>query len=79
MAYPKSEMNAKLQEVIDKVSKLPEREQEELAEIFLEGLESEAKWQALFESSQPQLERLAEKVAEDYRAGRTEPLDPDNL
>jgi hypothetical protein len=72
-------MNSKLKEVIDAVCRLSDKDQEELAYVILEELESEAKWQALFEASKPQLKRLAEEADEEYRAGRTEPLDPDTL
>ena len=37
-------------------------------------LDDEAKWEAAFEASQPQLKRLAEEALEEYRAGHTEPL-----
>jgi hypothetical protein len=72
-------MNSKLKEVLEAVLRLPERDQEELAAVILQELEDEAKWDAAFEASQPQLKHLAEEALEDYRAGRTEPLDPDAL
>ena len=72
-------MNNKLKEVFDAAARLPEKQQEELAEVIRTELESEAKWDELFAKSQPQLKRLAEEAAEEYRTGRTEPLDPDNL
>jgi hypothetical protein len=72
-------MNAKLKEVIDRVSELPDEDQAFVAAIIEEELASEAKWDQLFKNSQPQLEKLGEKALEEYRAGRTEPLDPDNL
>jgi aspartate/glutamate racemase len=72
-------MNTKLKEVLEAVSRLPERDQEELAAVILQELEDESRWEAAFEASQPQLKRLAEEAVEEYRAGRTEPLDPDAL
>lgn len=75
MEYSYSVMNGKLKEVFERASKLPESQQEELAAVILQELESEAKWQALFDSSEPLLKKLAEEAAEDYRAGRTEPLE----
>jgi aspartate/glutamate racemase len=70
-------MNSKLKEVFEMVSRLPEKDQEELAAVILQELKDEARWDAAFEASQPQLKRLAEEALEEYRAGRTEPLDPD--
>jgi hypothetical protein len=72
-------MNTKLKEVLEAVSRLPERDQEELAAVILQELEDESRWEAAFEASQPHLKRLAEEAVEEYRAGRTEPLDPDAL
>ena len=72
-------MNTKLTKVLEAVSRLPERDQEELAAVILQELEDEVRWEAAFEASQPQLKRLAEEALEEYRAGRTEPLDPSAL
>jgi hypothetical protein len=72
-------MNSKLKEVMEAVSRLPEKDQEELAAVILQEIEDEAKWDRTFEGSQPQLKRLAENALEEYRAGGTEPLDPTAL
>lgn len=72
-------MNDTLREAVDKISKLPEDDQKRIAAIILEELADEAAWDDAFEKSQPALERLAEEALEEYRAGRTEPLDPDSL
>jgi hypothetical protein len=72
-------MNSKLKRALDKAAKLPDSDQERLAAIIEEEMLDEAKWQSAFENSQPQLQRLAEEAREEYRAGRTEPLDPDSL
>jgi hypothetical protein len=72
-------MNRTLKEVIDAVSRLPETDQEELASAILQELQTEAKWQSALNDSQPALSKLAEEALEEYRAGRTETLDPDRL
>ena len=72
-------MNTRLKEVMNKISRLSEADQERLAAVIEEELEDEARWQVAFDASRPQLRRLAEEAREDYRAGRTEPLDPDSL
>ena len=41
--------------------------------------DDEATWDAAFAASDHKLDKLAEQALDDYRAGRTEPLDPDKL
>jgi len=40
---------------------------------------SEARWQKVFAASEKQLAALAEEALKEFRAGKTEPLDPDRL
>ena len=44
-----------------------------------EELESERRWATAFANSQDTLVKLAEKARTNYLAGKTEPLDPDQL
>lgn len=60
-------------------SKLPEQEQEAFAAWILAELESERRWDDLFARSQGLLAKMAEEARAEYRAGLTEPLDPDKL
>ena len=60
-------------------SKLPEQEQEAFAAWILAELESERRWDDLFARSQDMLAKMAEEARREYRAGLTEPLDPDKL
>jgi TRAP-type C4-dicarboxylate transport system substrate-binding protein len=46
---------------------------------MLTELESERRWDELFERSQDLLARMAEEARQEYREGRTEPLDLDKL
>ncbi len=49
-------------------------------ELTQEELEEEdRRWEASFAKSRDFLDRMAEKVAADYKTGRTEPLDFDRL
>lgn len=57
-------------------SRLPDREQEELAAAILEELAADERWDAAFAESQSELKRLAEEALREHRAGRTETLDP---
>jgi hypothetical protein len=72
-------MTKLLEEAIERVSHLPDREQDALAALLLEELESEARWQKSFAQSADKLAALANEARAEYRAGKTKPLDPDQL
>jgi hypothetical protein len=72
-------MNKTLKEAFEAASRLPERDQEELAAAILDELASEARWRVALTGSQPALERLADEALAEHRDGRTEELDPDKL
>jgi hypothetical protein len=72
-------MNKLLERVITETAKLPERDQEAFAAFMLAELESERRWDDLFARSQDLLAQMAEEADAEYRAGLTEPLDPDTF
>ena len=72
-------MTKALKKAFDAASKLPDREQEELAAAILEELAADERWEAAFAQSQALLKRLADEAVKEHRAGRTEALDPDAL
>ena len=72
-------MGKLLERAIDEARKLPDDEQETLAWLMLEEIDSERRWDELFSQPSEIIERMAEQALEDHRAGRTEPLDPDKL
>lgn len=72
-------MGRLLDRVIAETAKLPEEEQEAFAAFMLAELESERRWDELFAKSQDLLAHMADEAREEYRAGLTEPLDPDKL
>ncbi len=72
-------MTEKLEKVIAHVRQLSEDQQDFIATIILEELESEARWDAAFANSQDVLEKLAAEVDEAEREGLIEDLDPDKL
>jgi len=51
---------------------------EEIKPIISEALD-EAEWQMQFERSQKELVSVARKVKKEIKAGRTEPMDYENL
>ena len=72
-------MTKALKKAFEAASRLPEREQDELATTILEELASDQRWEAAFAQSQQALEQLAEEARREHREGRTEALDPDAL
>ena len=72
-------MGKLLEKVVAEAKKLPDQEQEAFAAWALAELESEKRWDELFARSQGLLARMAAEARQDYRAGRTEPLDPKKL
>ncbi len=72
-------MSKLLEKVITETAKLPAEEQEAFAAFMLAELESERRWDDLFARSPDLLARMAEEARQEYRAGRTERLDPDKL
>ena len=72
-------MTKALKKAFEAASRLPDADQDELAAAILEELEADERWDAAFARSQDALARLGDEALEEYRAGRTEPLDPDAL
>ncbi len=72
-------MTKALRKAFEVASRLPDREQEELAAAILEELAAGERWEAVFAESQSALKRLADEALREHRAGRTEALDPDAL
>lgn len=68
-------MTKRMEQVIARVSALPEEEQEFYATVFLEELEDDAKWHTAFASSQDQLAKLADEALQEFEDGKTGPLD----
>jgi len=73
-------MGKLLERAIEEAQKLPHEEQEAIGAWLLAEIESERRWDELFSRPPSEaLERMAQEALEDDRAGRTAPLDPDQL
>lgn len=72
-------MTGLLKKAFDEASRLPDREQDELAKLLLEEISSEERWSRAFERAPERLRALAEEALEEHRRGETSPLDPDAL
>lgn len=68
-----------LQRAFDEASKLPAAEQDLLASRLLAELAREDDFDRAIEASAEKLGRLSAEALAEYRAGRTEELDPDKL
>ena len=72
-------MTKDLKKAFDAASRLPEPDQDRLADAILEELALTQRWEATPRASRDALERLADEALAEHRAGGTEPLDPDTL
>lgn len=70
-----------LQHAFRVASELPEEQQDMLAQVLLDEMESERKWDELFSrpESEELLNRMAEETLADYEEGLTEPLNLEDL
>jgi hypothetical protein len=72
-------MTQLLEQALAELRKLAEPEQDAIAELILEELADERRWDKAFERSQEPLARLAAKVREDIDAGRVRDVGLDDL
>ncbi len=72
-------MTPTLEQAFAEAAKLSPEEQEVLAQWILDELASERHWDAAFAASADQLAQLADEALAEHRAGKTEPLEPDEL
>ena len=74
-------MSELMEKAIQKVKQLPEHDQESIASIILQEIDSEHRWEELFgrPESPGVLARLAAEALADARAGRARPLDVNDL
>jgi len=69
-------MTKLLEKAFAAAGNLSETEQDALAAIILEELTDDERWSKAFSNSQQQLAKLAKEALEEYKSGRTKPLDP---
>ncbi|VAX16200.1 hypothetical protein MNBD_NITROSPINAE03-316 [hydrothermal vent metagenome] len=72
-------LSALLEKTLQKISLLPESEQDVLAEVLQRELESEKQWSKTLKESEGQLERLADEALTELKEGRAESLDTEKL
>lgn len=62
-----------------KAQELPEAEQDAIAQIVIDEIESERHWDELFAKSPDKLRKLADRAWAEHEAGDSQELDPDRL
>lgn len=67
-------MTALLEEAIRETISLPESEQDFIASLLLENIRDARQWDARFAASKDVLEELFDEAMEEYKAGRTTPI-----
>jgi hypothetical protein len=72
-------MSQLIEKAFIEMKKLPEEQQDAFASWILEELASENRWSEAFAASEDILARLADEALAEHHAGKTLPLDPDNL
>lgn len=72
-------MTELLNQAVARIKNLPDNEQDAIATIILEELEDEMKWEQAFGDSQDLLAELAAEAMTEYKAGKTQELDPEKL
>jgi hypothetical protein len=72
-------MTKLLEQAVATVKELPESEQDAIAQLMLEEIEAERKWDQVIVKSPEKLAKLADKAWAEHEAGLSEELDPDKL
>ena len=74
-------MSQLMEQALEKARQLPEHDQEAIAAIILQEIESEQRWNELFArpESADLLARMAEEALAEAKAGRTVRLDSNEL
>jgi hypothetical protein len=68
-------MTKLLGKALEKISSLPQEEQDAIASQILAELEDEAAWAKRFAASGDKLRSLADEALAEHRKGKTRPLD----
>lgn len=72
-------MTERLEQAIARLKTLPTDKQDAIATLILEELEEEQRWDESFARSADLLAKLATEAMAEYRAGKTQELDPETL
>jgi hypothetical protein len=68
-------MTELLQKAFERASALSEEEQNQFAQFLISEIDDEKEWEAAFAASQDELAHMAKEALDEYRTGKTRPLD----
>ena len=71
-------MTRLLEKAFEEASKLPDEDQDALAQELLDDLASEMRWAETFSKSQDKLALLAKEALNEFRQGRTKLIEEDS-
>ena len=71
-------MTRLLEKAFEEASKLPEEDQDALAEMLLNDLASEQRWTDAFAKSQDKLSLLAKEALIEFKQGKTKLIEEDS-
>jgi hypothetical protein len=72
-------MTKLLETAVAKAQELPEAEQDAIARIVIDEIESEQRWDGLLANSPEKLRKLADRAWAEHEAGGSQELDVDQL
>ena len=72
-------MTKLLAKVFEAAQKLPPQTQDAFAKAWLAEVDAEMRWEETFDETAEALSQLGQQALEEDRAGKTAPLDPDEL
>ncbi len=72
-------MTKLLEQAVAKARELPEAEQDAIAQLVIDQIESEQRWDELIAKSPEKLKELADRAWAEHEAGGSQELDPDGL
>ena len=72
-------MTKLLEQAFAKATALSEPDQDAIARLLMDEIDSERRWDELFTRSPGQLRKLADDAWAEHEAGHSELLDPDTL
>jgi hypothetical protein len=72
-------MTKLLEQAVSRAQGLSEAEQDAIAQIVMDEIESERHWDELFAKSPDKLRKLADRAWAEHEAGGSQELDPDRL
>ena len=72
-------MTKLLEQAVSIARELPETEQDAIAQVLLDEVDSERKWDAVLAKSPEKFQKFADDAWTEHTAGRSERLDPETL